>query len=163
MHRHPQETQRRLSIPNTGSETQQVRGGKKPTELCRAGAGDILHMASVWLSFWAQSPGFVSHPPLNVPSSLLLPDWVSGFGRARRHVSFEEMKGSGGPSPTAALKTLRRRQLPTDQLFRPNPKHQLMVYGQGAGGLEADHKRRKLNRPRLTASFLPVPGCCGTQ
>lgn len=55
--------------------------GGKLTEPCGAGARDILHIASVWLSFWAQSPGFVSHPPLNVPSSLLLLDWVSGWLR----------------------------------------------------------------------------------
>lgn len=78
----------------------------------------------------------------------------------------EPIKGSGGPSPTAGLRTLslERRQLPTDQLFRPNPKHQLMVYGWGARGLQADHKRRKLNKPaHCFSSLLPVPGCCGTQ
>lgn len=45
------------------------------------------------------------------------------------HELSEAIKGSRLPSPAAGLTALRRLQFPTEQLFRPDPKHQLMVYG----------------------------------
>lgn len=64
-------------------------------------------------------------------------------------------------------RTLRRCQLPTDRLFRPDPKHKLMISGWGDGFLQADHKRRKPSwagsKPQALcfSFFLLMPGCLG--
>lgn len=131
--------------PRQRAWTPQVRGG----ETGRAVQG---RSPSVQLSFPAQSPEVGVTPTPKCAYLPFSPGWGPGLGCAslRVCVEFSEpIKGSGGPSPTAGLRTLSlgRRQLPTDQLFRPNPKHQLKVYGWGARGLQADHKRRKLNKP----------------
>lgn len=107
--------------------------GKEPDRRAGLEPWAASSIASVWLSFPAPSPGVgePSHPILNMPPSplSLRTGGVWPWMCKSAHELSEAIKGSRLPSPAAGLTALRRLQFPTEQLFRPDPKHQLMVYG----------------------------------
>lgn len=108
------------------------------------------------LSAWSPEVRFISHPNPSASS----PPSPGSQGPPWMHVcrgAFYRDKGLRGASPPSSRnrpEAPRRHPAPHRPAISAWSQHELVVSGWGARGLQADHKRKKLNRSWLLPFLL---------